>query len=206
MKKWLFLFTLSYSLMVNAAGDYHAGEQKSLVCAACHGAKGVSVNPEWPNLAGQHPGYLVKQLQAYQHGDDRVGAVMTPMVAALTPQDMEDLAEFFHQQPVPKGVTPEQYLHKGEQLYRGGDFEKHITACIACHGPKGLGNAQAGFPMLTGQHPEYLILQMQQFKEGKRRNDLNAIMRDISSRMDADDMAAVAYYIAGLNSGEGSNK
>lgn len=205
MKKWLFLFALSCSLMVSAAGEDLVGEKKSMVCAACHGSAGVSPNPQWPNLAGQHAGYLKKQLQAYQDGHERVGVVMTPMVAGLTTQDMDDLASFFERQPLLKGVTPEQYVRQGEQLYRGGDFDKHITACIACHGPKGLGNAQAGFPVLAGQHPEYLILQMQQFKDGQRRNDLNAIMRDISKRMDADDMTAVAYYIAGLTQSEGVN-
>ncbi len=199
MNKWFFLFTLSYALIVNAAGDYHAGEKKSIVCAACHGATGVSSNPEWPNLAGQHAGYLIKQLQTYQQGHDRVGVVMTPMVSGLTRQDMDDLAEFYTKQPLPKGATPKRFMQKGEQLYRGGDFEKHITACIACHGPKGTGNAQAGFPLLAGQHPEYLILQMQQFKDGQRHNDLNSIMRDISGRMSTDDMTAVAYYMAGLH-------
>ena len=199
MKTWLFIFTLSCSLVANAAGDYQAGEKKAAVCMACHGATGVSSNPEWPNLAGQHVGYLIKQLKEYQQGHDRVGVVMTPMVSSLTRQDMDDLAEFYKNQPLPKGVTPKRYLQKGEQLYRGGDFEKHITACIACHGPKGTGNAQAGFPVLAGQHPEYLIIQMQQFKDGQRRNDLNSIMRDISKRMSADDIAAVAYYMAGLH-------
>lgn len=206
MTKWLFLLILSASLTLNAAGDFNAGEKKSIVCAACHGAQGVSSNPQWPNLAGQHVGYLIKQIQDYQRGHDRVGVVMTPMVAALTPQDIDDLAIFFQKQPLPTGVTPKQYLQKGEQLYRGGDFEKHITACIACHGPKGTGNAQAGFPMLAGQHPEYMILQMQQFKNGQRRNDLNSIMRDISQRMSVDDMTAVAYYMAGLHPSEGLNK
>lgn len=203
MNKWLFLISLSCSLILNAAGDLAAGEKKSVVCSACHGAQGVSSNPQWPNLAGQHAGYLIKQIQDYQRGHDRVGVVMTPMVSGLTPQDVNDLAEFYQNQPVPKGVTPQQYLKRGEQLYRGGDFEQHITACIACHGPKGNGNAQAGFPVLAGQHPEYLILQMQQFKDGQRRNDLNAMMRDISKRMSADDMAAVAYYITGLPQSEG---
>ena len=83
-------------------------------------------------------------------------------------------------------------------MYRGGDFNKHITACIACHGPKGTGNAQAGFPSISGQHAAYTIQQLQDFKEGKRKNDLNSIMRDISARMSIEDMEAVANYIAGL--------
>lgn len=80
-----------------------------------------------------------------------------------------------------------------------GDYAKQITACIACHGPKGTGNAQAGFPALSGQHAQYTILQLELFKDKKRSNDLNGIMRDISAHMSTDDMAAVAYYIQGLH-------
>lgn len=63
---------------------------------------------------------------------------------------------------------------------------------------KGSGNAQAGFPLLSGQHAAYTIMQLQAFKDGKRTNDLNQIMQDISSKMSPEDMEAVAYYIQGL--------
>lgn len=193
------LFTLCCSFVLNAAGDYYSGEKKSAVCAACHGLKGISSNPEWPSLAGQHPSYFMKQLKDFQQGHDRSAGVMGPMVAGLSEQDMADLAVFYKSQPLPVGATPQNYLKTGEMLYRGGNFDKHITACIACHGPKGTGNAQAGFPVLSGQQAVYTRLQLQQFKDGKRRNDLNSIMRDISARMSPEDMDAVAHYMAGLH-------
>ena len=199
MKVIVFLFTLFSAFAVSAAGDPHAGEIKSTVCAACHGATGVSVNPEWPSLAGQHASYLVKQLENFKSGKGRNPGVMAAMVAGLTSQDMDDLAAFYASQPIPQATTPKQYLQRGEMIYRGGDFDKHITACIACHGPKGTGNAQAGFPVLSGQHAKYSILQLQQFKTHQRHNDLNAIMQDISARMEADDMEAVCHYVAGLH-------
>lgn len=201
MRKLACLIHLCCSLLVcgltYAAIDN--GEEKAIVCAACHGPAGVSTNPEWPNLAGQHRAYLVKQINDMKQAKLRASPIMAPMIENLTSKDIQDLASYYSQQPIPAGVTPKAYLSKGERLYRGGDFDKHITACIACHGPRGTGNAQAGFPVVSGQHAAYTVLQLQQFKTGQRKNDLNSIMRDISQRMSSDDMLAVANYIAGLH-------
>ena len=93
---------------------------------------------------------------------------MTAIVANLSNNDMTELARFYAEQRPGAGTTPEKYARLGELLYRGGDFAKHITACIACHGPRGTGNAQAGFPTLAGQHASYTIQQLQAFKEQKR--------------------------------------
>ncbi len=199
MKKIVFLLALCSTITAFAVGDYQAGQEKSTVCAACHGATGISINPLWPNLAGQHATYLVKQLHDFKNMKTRNAPTMTPMVTNLTEQDMNDLAAFYARQPLPEGSTPQKYLKRGEQLYRGGDFSKHITACIACHGPAGLGNAQANFPVLSGQHAAYTVQQLQAFKDKKRSNDLNSIMRDISARMSLEDMQAVANYVAGLH-------
>lgn len=197
MKKLVFFLALCVNLVVNATGNPQAGQEKSTVCAACHGPTGISTNPIWPNLAGQYADYLYKQLVDFK-GKKRQSAVMTPLVANLSEQDMEDLAAFYAAQPLPEGKTPRKYLKRGQELYRGGDFNQHITACIACHGPKGTGNAQAGFPALSGQHAAYTVQQLQLFKDNKRSNDLNSIMHDISGRMTQEDMEAVAHYIAGL--------
>jgi len=199
MKVIVFFFALCAPFAVSAAGDSRAGETKSVVCAACHGPKGVSVNPVWPSLAGQHAAYLVKQIDNFKSGKERNPGVMAAMVAGLSVQDVDDLAAFYAAQPLPEGITSKKYLKRGEMLYRGGDFDKHITACIACHGPQGTGNSQAGFPILSGQHADYTILQLQQFKGHQRHNDLNSIMQDISVRMDPEDMEAVAHYVAGLH-------
>lgn len=199
MKKIAFLLALCCTFAVFAEGDYQAGQEKSTTCAACHGPTGVSVNPIWPNLAGQHAPYLVKQLHDFKAMQHRNAPTMAPMVANLNDQDMEDLAAFYARQPLPANTTPQQFLKRGEQLYRGGDFSKHITACIACHGPSGRGNAQANFPALSGQQPAYTIQQLQAFKGKTRSNDLNSIMRSISARMSTEDMQAVAHYVAGLH-------
>ncbi|KTD32600.1 cytochrome c4 [Legionella israelensis] len=199
MKKLALAFALSIPFAVYATGNIEAGQQKATICVACHGPKGISVNPAWPNLAGQHADYMVKQLKAYKEGKKRSDPNMDSIAANLSEQDMEDLAAFYSVQPLAKAATPEKFVSRGEQLYRGGDFKNHITACIACHGPRGLGNGQANFPLLSGQHALYTQTQLEAFKDKKRTNDLNDIMQDISARMSQEDMQAVAYYIQGLH-------
>lgn len=199
MKKIMYTLLFVVTTKVLASNAIILGKEKASTCVACHGQAGVSVNPQWPNLAGQHAPYLLKQLEDYKKGESRKNAVMAPIVAALSTKDMAELAEFYASLPVPESATPKAYLKRGEALYRGGDFKKHITACIACHGPRGLGNAEANFPVLSGQQPLYTLQQLQAFKSKQRRNDLNNIMQDISARMSEDDMKAVAYYTAGLH-------
>jgi cytochrome c553 len=88
---------------------------------------------------------------------------------------------------------------QGEQLYQKGDYNKGIIACTTCHGPKGVGNAEAGFPVLRGQHAVYTIKQLRAFKEAKRTNDLNRVMQNISAHMSQEEMEAVAHYIESLH-------
>ncbi|HEC06050.1 MAG TPA: cytochrome c [Thiolapillus brandeum] len=77
-----------------AAGDAAAGKVKAAVCAACHGANGISVNAMWPNLAGQKADYIIKQLKAFKAGT-RKDPLMSPQAAQLSDQDMENLAAHF---------------------------------------------------------------------------------------------------------------
>lgn len=173
-------------------------EDKTLLCSACHGSKGISVNSEWPNLAGQNQTYFIKQLTDMKTGVHRQAGVMASILDSLSTKDIDDLAAYYAKMPAAQGTTPKQFVQRGELLYRGGDRSKHITACIACHGPQGTGNAQAGFPLIAGQHAAYTMLQLNAFKEKKRTNDLNHIMHDISSAMSQEDIEAVAHYIEGL--------
>jgi cytochrome c553 len=199
MKKSVLSFICCVPLILYAQEDVESTAKKAIMCTACHGPEGNSSNVEWPNIAGQHPNYFIKQLNDMKTGTLRNAPTMSALLAAFNEQDIDDLAAYYAKMPLAQGSTPEKFLNRGEQLYRGGDFSKRITACIACHGPKGTGNAQAGFPVLSGQHARYTVLQLNAFKEGKRKNDLNHIMQDISSRMNQEDMDAVAHYIEGLH-------
>ena len=95
LAKTLFVTTLmSLSATAFAAGDAEAGKAKAAMCAACHGAEGISPTDIWPNLAGQKAGYLVKQMKAFKDGT-RQDPAMAPMVSALSDQDMENLAAYY---------------------------------------------------------------------------------------------------------------
>lgn len=186
---------MSIIVQVHAIGNSKAGEEKSIVCSACHGPQGISANPAWPNLAGQHAPYLLKQLHDFKAGEKRDAPTMSPMVAQLSEQDMTDLAAFYSQKPAAQGNKQIKTTPRGEILYRQGDRQNKITACITCHDPDGRGNAQAGFPALSGQQSAYTIQQLQAFKSGNRANDLNHIMHDITQHMSDEDMIAIANYL-----------
>ena len=178
-------------------GDPAAGKEKAAVCAACHNPDGNSVNPQWPKLAGQHSSYTLKQLHNFKDGS-RDNAIMAGQVAALSDQDMTDLAAYYASQTQTPGVTDPELLALGEAIYRGGDLERGIAACIGCHGPRGRGNPAAKFPALAGQHAEYTGAQLHAFRLMQRANDPNAMMRGIADKLNDRQIKAVSSYIQGL--------
>lgn len=184
------------SFGLNAA-SIDAGKTKSALCAGCHGQDGNSTNAIWPKLAGQHASYLTKQIREFKDGS-REDAVMKGMVAALSDDDIADIAAFFESQKISAGAFNVDLVARGESIYRGGITESSIPACIGCHGPSGAGNGPASFPSLKGQHPEYLVMQLTKFKDGSRSNDPGKMMQNLSKRMLESEMQAVAAYIAGL--------
>ncbi len=202
MKKLFLIALAGLSLSVAgsafAAGDKNAGKAKSAACAACHGMDGNSVNPEWPKLAGQNEQYLYKQLKNFKDGE-RANATMAGMVAALSDQDMQDLAAFYASQAIKPGKADETKVSLGEKIYRGGNSASGVSACIACHGPTGAGNPAAKFPMLSAQHAKYTGIQLHAFRKGERANDAGQMMRNIASKMTDAEIDAVAEYIAGLH-------
>jgi len=182
---------------VQATGSVEAGKTKSITCAACHGQDGNSVNPEWPSIAGQHANYIVTALKTFKNGE-RNNLLMGGQAAALSEQDMEDLAAYYSvQKPVARTSDP-ALVAGGERLYRGGNSDRGVSACIACHGPKGAGNSAAGYPSLAGQHSTYTITQLLAYQKGERTTDRSQMMRDIAALMTDDEIASVASYIQGL--------
>lgn len=181
------------------AGDAARGKNKSITCAACHGADGNSINPEWPSLAGQNENYLIRSLQSFKDGS-RENVLMSPQANMLSDQDIEDLAAFFATQTPKRRTADPALVSQGERLYRGGDGEKGISACMACHGPNGHGNPGAGYPLLAGQHATYTTNQLLAYRDDSRRSDMtvNQIMRNISAQMSDDQIKAVSSYIQGL--------
>lgn len=202
MKKSLFagVLCVAASLTVPAwgAGDAEAGKAKGAVCAACHGANGIALVPEYPNLAGQGEEYLVKQLQEFKEGA-RENALMSPMAVPLSEQDMEDLAAHYAAMSPKDGVALEENLTLGQNIYRGGITSAKIPACIGCHGPTGSGNPAAMYPALSGQNLAYVDSTLKAFRSGSRANDPNQMMRLVAHRMTDDEIAAVSNYIQGLH-------
>ena len=182
-----------------AGGDPAAGKAKAAVCASCHGPDGNSVNPEWPKLAGQHARYTAKQIHDFKAGAARNNALMAPMIAGLSDQDVEDIAAYYAMQSSTGGFASEELHALGERIYRGGNMESGVPACIACHGPRGGGNGPAGFPRLAGQHAVYTAKQLEDWRTGARANDPNGMMADTVRYLTPDEVKAVSEYIAGLH-------
>ena len=181
-------------------GSVEAGRAKSITCAACHGADGNSVTPDWPMLAGQHASYIVRQLRAFKNGE-RVDVTMKPFADLLSEQDMLDVAAYFSTQtPTPKGADP-TLVGLGQQIYRGGVPDRGIAACIACHGPDGAGNPLAAYPRVSGQHAAYVTRTLNAYAAGDRRSDvdLNQMMRNVAGLLFEDEIRALSSYVQGLN-------
>ena len=196
-------FTLILLLIVpisfSMAGDVEAGKSKSMVCSACHGQDGNSINPLWPSLAGQHKQYTIHTLRAYQNGT-RVDAVMQAQVMALTEQDIEDIAAYYNAQTMQKKDYDYGLAKKGESLYRGGNASTGVAACIACHGPTGRGNPGAGYPSLAGQHAGYTKGALKDYTNTERKAGLNDMMQSLATRLTAEEIEAVSEYIQALGS------
>ncbi len=179
-------------------GDAAAGEAKSALCATCHGPDGNSELPINPKIAGQNARYLIKQMQDFKSGA-RPGPIMATMVVNLSDEDIEDLAAYYAAQtPTLLGADPDS-VELAESLYRSGNEELQVTACSACHSPTGSGNALAGFPAVSGQHPEYTLEQLEAFRQGARANDADGMMRNVTERLTDRELQALADYLAGLH-------
>ena len=188
---------LGWTSSAVAAGSKEAGQAKAATCSACHGMDGNSVNPEWPNLAGQHETYILRQLKDFKAGT-RQNPLMSPMAMILSDEDMADLAAYFSSQTVRGGETDPGKLKLGQRVFRSGNVGANVMACAACHGPAGRGNAPAGFPSVQGQHSTYVAAQLRAYKAGTRNTDPNQMMRDIAARLSEEEIDAVASYMQGL--------
>ncbi len=201
MKRFWILTAAMSATIVNAAaaggGNVDAGATKAIVCQACHGPNGNSVNPEWPSLAGLGADYIAEQLQYFKESK-RVNPLMMPMAANLSADDMGDLGAYFDRQ-VNAGLEADpSYWRAGEKLYRAGDQARGIPACMACHGPTGYGNEPAKFPALRGQHAVYVAKQLNDYASGTRTTGANGIMPTIAKRLSPADIRNVSSYLQGL--------
>lgn len=166
------------------------------VCAACHAPDGNSLIPLNPKLAQQHPQYIIKQLTEFKAGK-RENAIMTGMAAALSDDDMKNIAYWVSSKKATPGAAKEKELVLlGEKIYRGGIPDRQIPACAGCHSPNGAG-IPAQYPRLSGQHAEYAVAQLTAFRDGVRNNSLQ--MTQVAAKLNDREIKAVADYISGLH-------
>ena len=189
---------LGWTSSALAAGSKEAGQAKAATCSACHGMDGNSLNPEWPNLAGQHEVYIVKQLKAF-HAGQRQNVLMSPMAAILTEEDMADLAAYFSSQTVRGGETdPSKFKARPARLplrqrRRAGDGLRRLSR------PERTRQRAGGVPVASsGQHATYVAAQLRAYKSGARTTDPNQMMRTIAAALSEDEIDAVASYVQGL--------
>ena len=196
---FILIFSFFISNIAIAATIEHKTPPQSVtnVCAACHAIDGNSAITANPKLAGQHPEYLYKQLTNFKSGE-RANAVMSGMAGMLSDADMHAVAEYFSKQTLNLGQAKKNGAGSlGEKIYRAGIQANNVPACAACHGPSGDG-LPVKYPRLGGQHSEYVLNQLRQFRLGTRANDEAKVMRTIAAKLTDQEMEAVADYIQGL--------
>ena len=196
----LLLASLTAEAQAQASGDATAGQSKAAICAACHGADGNSQVPQWPKLAGQHAAYLERQSALIKSGARPVPE-MAGIVGGMSEQDFADLAAFFATQKNNGGVADEALSAQGEKLWRAGNAETGVPACMACHGPAGEGNPLVPYPALAGQHGTYTAKMLERFRAGENWGEKDAdshVMNGVAANLTDDEIAALASFIQGL--------
>lgn len=182
--------------------DAAKGQQVAAqICAACHNPDGNSAVAANPKLAGQHADYIYKQLKNFKADGgkpaERNSPVMGGMVAALTDQDMKNVAAWYASQAQKGEQAKAQAIESAQKLYRAGDAARGLPACAACHGPAGAG-IPAQYPRIGGQFAEYTEAQLKAFRAEERGNDPNKMMRAVAAKMSDVEIKAISDYVAGL--------
>ena len=164
-------------------------------CAVCHGEQGQSVAPDFPRLAGQNAGYVLKQLKDFATGA-RISHTMGDKAKQLSEEQMFAIGLFYQSMrpSLTQAVDP-KLEQVGEFVYERGNAHTSMPACVICHGTAARGTTE--LPRLAGQHPDYIVRQMKAFKDRSRNND-NAIMHLVADRITELELQAVAAYLGGL--------
>jgi cytochrome c553 len=166
-------------------------------CIACHGEGGNSVVPTFPKIAGLQENYIVKQLRDFRSGS-RKDDVMSPVAAALKPEDIVPLAAYFSNHRMKPGKPGDvKAAGFGKMVYLDGNEESGVPACVGCHQPQGAGHLI--YPRIGGQHAEYVVHEMREFARGGRSNDHGRFMQTIARRMTEEEITAIAEYLVGLD-------
>jgi cytochrome c553 len=196
-------------------GDVQAGQTKAGTCAACHGLDGNPTDLQYPRLAGMPERYVAQQLALFKSRERQSGmaAVMYPFADMLTAQDMRDLGAYFQTQKPGAGIADDTiiasgpnagkpYYMVGRQIFMGGDPSRGLPACMACHGPAGLGNPGPAYPSLVGQSAPYVQRRLEEYRTGTTvaRDYRNfEIMAEIARQLTDEEIGALASFMQGLH-------
>jgi cytochrome c553 len=177
------------------AGSAGAAEQKAVtLCSTCHGPRGISTSPEFPNLAGQRESYFVRQIEAFRarsRSEKDAHDFMWGIASQLDDSIVEDLARYYAAQAPAPGRTADPVLAgKGKELFDRGAPEREIPACASCHGPNAEGKEDA--PRLAGQHAKYVAKQLRSMQDESRVNEQ---MRGIVKQLRPEEMVALSAYV-----------
>ena len=184
---------------INEKGDAESGKKLVATCAACHGEDGNSLAGIWPSLAGQNYKYLLKQLRLVKSGEREI-VEMVGKLDNLSDQDLKDISAFYSDQKNKIGQVKIDKLELGKKLYYSGNLDKGVPACTACHSPRGLGNAPAAYPLLSGQQPDYVAKALRDYRSGERLNeDPSKIMISIAYKLDDNEIEALSSFVHGLH-------
>ncbi|MBI2307193.1 MAG: c-type cytochrome [Rhodocyclales bacterium] len=155
-------------------------------CARCHGSEGIATVAATPHLNGQLAAYLADTMQKFQSGQ-RQSVVADHIPATLTASEITALARHYADSTAtrPKQETDPAKVQRGSALY--------FNRCVDCHAESGrVGDDDA--PIMNAQNLAHLSVQIQAFTEGKRK--FVSLMRDSYRDLSADDLDAIAHYLA----------
>ena len=189
---------LSEAQLRAGPGDPDLGEGPAALCKGCHGETGVSMDPLIPKLAGQYGKYIAKQVRNYQ-ASIRTHQIMGAIAAAVSDEELADISAYFGAQTMMKGDAPSSN-QLGKKLFEEGDLSRMLVPCNNCHGVAGKGQNPRNslFPVIGGQHKEYLYGQLLNFKKGTRNNSPGGVMNIMVQQLTDAEMEAIADYVSGL--------
>jgi len=194
-------------------GDPEAGAALAATCAACHGMDGkATVRDIYPSMGGQSERYMAHQLALYKTGQ-RQSPIMAPFAQMLSGQDMRDVGAYYATQETDSGLADDtevasgpyeglKFYEIGQQLFHGGDADRGIPACMACHGPTGAGNPGPAYPQVSGQPSWYAVQRLQEYRDGatlQQDTHLFDIMAQVASDLTDEEIQALASYMEGLH-------
>lgn len=192
----LFAGTTACAAELTDRGNPVAGKVESGMCQGCHGAEGTSFVELIPNLAGQSALYTAKQLRDYQSGA-RTHQIMSAISKNISGSELADISAYF------AGLKKMQGDGSGNnplaaKLFREGDPIRGIPSCAGCHGEKGKTPAIASYPVIGGQHREYLRVQLLRFRSGDRSNSPGGVMNKAAKALADAEIGPLSDYISGL--------